>query len=82
MKMTIDLPDPLYKRANLRAAERGITLTDMMIRALSDSLGIQSAAGKTPAPQVRDRRKLLPEYEAARRKGAFRQLPAIAMSQT
>jgi len=72
MKKTIDFPDPLYERAHLRAVERGITLKDMMIRALSDSLGIPAAAGKTPAPTVRDRRKLLPEYEAARRSGALR----------
>jgi hypothetical protein len=72
MKTTIDLPEPLYKRAKLRAVERGITLKDMMIEALSDSLGIPAAAGKTPAPTVRDRRKLLPEFEAARRKGALR----------
>jgi hypothetical protein len=72
MKTTIDLPDPLYKRAKLRAVEQGITLKDLMIRALIDSLEIPVAAGKTPAPTVRDRRKLLPEFEAARRSGALR----------
>ena len=72
MKTTIDLPEPLYKRAKLRALERGITLKEMMIGALRDSLEIPAATGKTPAPTVRDRRKLLPEFESARRKGAFR----------
>jgi hypothetical protein len=72
VKTTIDLPEPLYKRAKLRALERGITLKEMMIGALRDSLEIPAATGKTPAPTVRDRRKLLPKFESARRKGAFR----------
>jgi hypothetical protein len=50
MKTTIDLPAPLSKGAQLRAAERGITLKEMMIGASSDSLEIPATAGKNARP--------------------------------
>lgn len=44
VKTTIDLPDTLYRRARIRAAERGTTLRAMLIEALEESLEKRDAS--------------------------------------
>lgn len=48
MRTTIDLPDPLFKEAKAAAALRGMTLRDIVARALRRELRPQ--AGATAAP--------------------------------
>ncbi|MDA0767372.1 MAG: hypothetical protein O3A92_11185 [Verrucomicrobia bacterium] len=70
MKTTIDIPDALYKKAKIRAVERGLTLKEIVLRSLTKELEPQPsdlAAGLS----FNERRKLLPAYEAALRAGAF-----------
>lgn len=45
MKTTIDLPDSLYRRARVRAAEQGTTLRALVVQALERNLN-------EPAPPV------------------------------
>jgi len=70
MKTTIDIPDPLYKKAKMRAAQTGQTLRNLVLAALSREL-------EAPPPDAEgeksfwERRELLPEYEAAMKPGAY-----------
>jgi hypothetical protein len=48
MKTTIEIPDPLFRRAKAHAAERGQTLKDLVTEALQEKLG-----GR-PAPESGD----------------------------
>lgn len=43
MKTTIEIPDPLFRKAKSKAAERGQTLKEFMAEALHDKLA--SSAG-------------------------------------
>lgn len=70
MKTTIDIPEPLYKKAKIRAIETGQTLKQIVLTSLTKEL--------EPSPTVpeagqsfMDRRKLLPAYAAALKTGAF-----------
>ena len=38
MRTSIDIPDDLYKKAKIRAAEQGITMKQLVIRGLQKSL--------------------------------------------
>ena len=38
MKTTVDIPDPLYRRAKIRAAEEGTTLRALLINSLAEAL--------------------------------------------
>ena len=70
MKTTIDIPEPLYKQAKIRAVETGQTLKHLVLVSLSRELETpitDAEAGKS----FWERRKLLPEYEAALKAGAF-----------
>jgi hypothetical protein len=44
MKTTLDLPDPLFRKAKATAAERGQSLRDFVAEALQDKL--QKPAGR------------------------------------
>ena len=46
MKTTIEIPDPLFRKAKSRAAERGQTLKELFTEALQEKLA--AGAGKTP----------------------------------
>ena len=39
MKTTIEIPDPLFRKAKSRAAERGQTLKELFTEALREKLG-------------------------------------------
>ena len=38
MKTTVDIPDALYRRAKIRAAEEGTTLRALLVNSLAESL--------------------------------------------
>lgn len=43
MRTTIDIPDPLFKRAKKAAAEQGVALREVVLRALSQHLDKRAA---------------------------------------
>ncbi len=49
MKTTVILPDDLVRRAKVRAAERGETLSGLMARALESALAEGTAVQEGPA---------------------------------
>ena len=53
MKITVDLPDALYRRAEIRATERGTTLRALLVESLRVHLLAHAAAG--PELPHRDR---------------------------
>ena len=61
MKTTLDLPDELLERAKAAAAERGVTLGELVASALVKDL----AAGPTPTP-ASGQRVRLPIFSSAR----------------
>ena len=49
MKTTVEIPDPLFRKAKSQAAERGQTLKEFMTEALQDKLAKPAnAGGSTP----------------------------------
>jgi len=70
MKTTIDIPEPLYRKAKIRAVETGSTLKQIVLTSLTKEL---ESAGSSPAEgqSFMERRKLRPGYEAALKAGAF-----------
>lgn len=71
MKTTIDIPEPLYKQAKIRAIETGKTLKHLVLMSLSRELDFSTSASDAEKSFL-DRRQLLPAYETARKAGAFR----------
>ena len=71
MKTTIDIPEPLYKKAKIRAVQTGQTLKHLVLVSLSRELEM-SPPGAEAGKSFWDRRTLLPEYEAALKAGAYR----------
>ena len=53
MKITVDLPEALYRRAEIRATERGTTLRALLVESLRVHLLDHAAAG--PEVPHRDR---------------------------
>jgi len=45
MKTTLEIPDPVFRRAKARAAERGIPLRLFITEAVEDKLKAAAAAG-------------------------------------
>ncbi len=50
MKTTIEIPDPLFRKAKSRAAERGQTLKDFVTDALQARLAADAAGAVTGEP--------------------------------
>ncbi|MDK3161904.1 hypothetical protein QPK87_35940 [Kamptonema cortianum] len=72
MRTTLDIPDTLYKQAKIRAVEMGTTLKDILLRGLERELsGNGASVAETPHQPYWANRRLLPEYEAALKEGAF-----------
>lgn len=44
MKTTIEIPDPLFRKAKSKAAERGQTLKELVTEALQEKLATTAAA--------------------------------------
>ena len=74
MKTTIDIPESLYKKAKIRAIERGQTLKQIVLTSLERELEVPPAFSE-PSPSYWADRKLLPEFEAAQKAGAYRPKP-------
>jgi hypothetical protein len=74
VKTTIDIPEDLYKKAKIRAIERGVTLKQIVLTSLSKELEETSRVAEAPVSYWANR-QLLPEYEAAMKEGAFRPKP-------
>jgi hypothetical protein len=70
MKTTIDIPEPLYKKAKIRAIETGQTLKQIVLTSLTKELEPSSTVPEA-GQSFMDRRQLLPAYEAALKAGAF-----------
>jgi len=51
MKTTIELPDPLFRKAKATAAERGQSLKDFVTEALIDKLDSRRAKGTPAEPE-------------------------------
>lgn len=66
MKTTIDIPDALYKRAKIRAIERGQTLKQIVLRSLEAELesGEDTAKVSEPPKSYWANRRLLPEFKS------------------
>ena len=54
MKITIDLPDALYRRAKVHAAERDTTLRALLV----DSLQMQLLDHAAPGPELPQRNRI------------------------
>jgi len=70
MKTTIDIPDALYKKAKIRAIERGQTLKDVVLTSLIKELEPPSAV-PAPGQSFLERRKLRPEFKRLMESGAL-----------
>lgn len=70
MKTTIDIPDPLYRKAKIRAVETGTTLKQVVLNSLTKEL---EPAEATPVggQTFGERRKLRPEFRRLMQAGAF-----------
>lgn len=52
MKTTLEIPDPIFRRAKSRAAEQGIPLRQFVTEAVEDKLKALPASGKRPWMRV------------------------------
>ena len=48
MKTTLEIPDPVFRRAKAKAAERGIPLRQFVTEAVEDKLEVSAASGDKP----------------------------------
>lgn len=71
MKTTIDIPEPLYKQAKIRAIETGQTLKHLVLISLGRELEVQNSAS-AEGKSFLERRHLLPRYKKAMHAGAYR----------
>lgn len=63
MKTTLDIPEPIYLAAKIRAVERGKTLNQVVLDALEKTLDETAPPTLTRPPTFGERRRLLPEFE-------------------
>lgn len=70
MKTTIDIPEQLYKKAKIRAVERGQTLKQLVLISLERELAAPETVTEPPGFYWASR-KLRPGYKAALQAGAF-----------
>jgi hypothetical protein len=48
MKTTLEIPDPIFRRAKSKAAEQGIPLRQFVTEAVEDKLKAAPSSGKKP----------------------------------
>ena len=48
MRTTLEIPDPIFRRAKSAAAARGIPLREFVTEALRDKLAAESRSGEKP----------------------------------
>ena len=77
MKTTIDIPEPLYRQAKIRAVEQSTTLKEILLRGLERELRNADGGDECSARRVPyfARRKFLPEFARLQAAGAFRAKP-------
>ena len=51
MKTTVEIPDPLFRKAKARAAERGQTLKECISEALQEKLETHAGSARTGEPE-------------------------------
>lgn len=51
MKTTIEIPDPLFRRAKSKAAERGQTLKQLVTEALQEKLAADTGRARAGEPE-------------------------------
>lgn len=51
MKTTLELPDPIFRKAKATAAERGQSLKDFITEALRDKLALDAAHAQPSEPR-------------------------------
>jgi hypothetical protein len=73
MKTTIDIPEALYKKAKIRAIERGQTLKQIVLISLEKEL--EPAKDPFPPGSPWANRRLVPGYARLQAAGAFRPRP-------
>jgi hypothetical protein len=73
MKTTIDIPEPLYKQAKIRAVELGQTLREVVVAALERDL--QADRAEEPAGPYFARRKLRPGFKKLMKSGSLAPRP-------
>ena len=71
MKTTIEIPENLYKRTKIRAVERGLSLKQIVLNSLERELQ-DSPVKQEPVTSYWANRKLLPEFAASQKAGAYR----------
>ncbi|ADW20956.1 MULTISPECIES: hypothetical protein [Thermus] len=52
MRITLDLPDPLYRHLKLQAAKEGKTLRELVIRYLEEGMRHQAQRQSRPLPKI------------------------------
>jgi len=71
MKTTLEIPDPLYKKAKICAVERGTSLRAILLKGLERELsGNQNPLAEEPQSYWANR-KLRPGFKAAWESGAL-----------
>jgi hypothetical protein len=50
VKTTLEIPDPVFRRAKAKAAERGLPLREYVTQALREKLAEQPRAGQAARP--------------------------------
>ena len=75
MKTTIDIPDPLYKRAKIHAVEQGTSLKQIVLTSLEKELTKLKTPTDHPQKAYWANRELLPEYKKLVNSGALRPGP-------
>ena len=70
VKTTIDIPEPLYKRAKIKALERGETLRQVVLAALAHDLDAPGCTSRKAS--FAQRRSILPAFAVHEAKGSYR----------
>ena len=70
MKMTIDIPDVLYRQAKIRAVETNGTLRELVMKALEREMACTAFAAE-PVPYF-SRRTLAPTFARLSQEGELR----------
>ena len=71
MKTTIDIPEPLYKKAKIRAIERGQSLKQLVLDSLGRELTEQDSGMASALKSFNEKRRILPDFARLEREGAF-----------
>ena len=70
MKLTVEIPEALYRRAKIRAVEEDATLRELVIASLERELAGSGRVGEEAAPYF-SRRTLLPAFRKLRDAGVL-----------